>query len=58
MDSHENFVDNNDNTYDDTNLIEDMKSINVTNKSEAKKQLNESTTNIHKISESINIYSF
>jgi hypothetical protein len=58
MDSHENFANNNDNTYDDTNLIEDMKSINITNKSEAKKPLNEYTTNLHKISESINIYSY
>ncbi len=52
MDSHKNFTNNNDITYDDSQIIEDMKSINITNKSESKKQLNEST-NLHKISDSI-----
>lgn len=50
MDSHENLSNIND-TYDDSQVIEDMRSINITDKSGFKKPLNESYTLIQ-ISES------
>jgi hypothetical protein len=43
MDSHENLDNNyNNNTYDEFQIIDDIKSINIINMNEVKKQLNDS----------------
>lgn len=40
MDSHKNLDNNNNDTYDEFQIIDDIKSINIINMNEVKKQLN------------------
>jgi len=40
MDSHKNLDNNNNDTYDEFQIIDDLKSINIINMNEVKKQLN------------------